>query len=122
MEPQEWSDSLTHTSEQFWRMKLTDTSVSHSHKSCQVSAFEKVNDRRWILVKFLPLKCVFQIYPVTKEAYKNRMALLITNIKFTDANYNRNGAEKDQENMEQLLSALGYEVVKYTNLTGKVFC
>ncbi|XP_030599707.1 caspase-1-A-like [Archocentrus centrarchus] len=82
---EEWSDTLKHTTEQFWRGKLRDNSI----------------------------------YPVTKEAFKNRVALLITNIKFTDATLNRNGAEKDQENMEKLLSALGYEVVKYTNLTGK---
>lgn len=48
------------------------------------------------------------------------MALLITNIKFTDEKLNRNGAEKDEENTEKLLRALGYEVVKHTNLTGKV--
>uniref|UniRef100_A0A8C6SPN5 Uncharacterized protein n=1 Tax=Neogobius melanostomus TaxID=47308 RepID=A0A8C6SPN5_9GOBI len=29
------------------------------------------------------------------------------------------GAEKDEENMEKLLSTLGYEVVKHTNLTAK---
>jgi len=50
----------------------------------------------------------------------NRVALLITNIKFTDEKFNRNGAEKDEENTEKLLTALGYEVVKHTNLTGKV--
>lgn len=59
------------------------------------------------------------IYHVTKDAFKNRVALLITNIKFTDGKFNRNGAEKDEENMRKLLSALGYEVVQYTNLTGK---
>lgn len=50
----------------------------------------------------------------------NRVALLITNIKFTNEKLNRNGAEKDEENMEKLLKSLGYEVVKHTNLTGKV--
>lgn len=59
------------------------------------------------------------IYPVTKNSIKSRVALLITNIKFTDEKLNRNGAEKDEQNMEKLLAALGYEVVKYTNLTGK---
>ncbi|XP_039986312.1 caspase a-like isoform X2 [Xiphias gladius] len=59
------------------------------------------------------------IYPATKNDIKNRVALLITNIKFTDEKLNRNGAEKDEENTEKLLRALGYEVVKHTNLTGK---
>ncbi|XP_031152457.2 caspase-1-A-like [Sander lucioperca] len=58
-------------------------------------------------------------YPAEKNSIRNRVALLITNIKFTDERYNRNGAEKDEENMETLLTALGYEVVKHTNLTGK---
>uniref|UniRef100_A0A8C6T1V8 Caspase-1 n=1 Tax=Neogobius melanostomus TaxID=47308 RepID=A0A8C6T1V8_9GOBI len=59
------------------------------------------------------------IYPVTLNSVKNRVALLITNITFADKEYNRNGAEKDEENMDNLLSNLGYEVVKYTNLTAK---
>lgn len=58
-------------------------------------------------------------YPVTQHSSKNRVALLVTNIKFTDEKFNRNGAEKDEENMEKLLTFLGYEVVKHTNLTGK---
>ena len=62
----------------------------------------------------------FQTYTVTKENIRSRVALLITNIKFTDVAMNRKGADKDEENMEKLLKALGYEVVKYTNLTGKV--
>ncbi|XP_054452409.1 caspase a-like [Anoplopoma fimbria] len=66
---------------------------------------EKLNDRN--------------IYPAPKKSISNRVALLITNIKFTDEQFNRNGAEKDEENMEELLTALGYEVVKHTNLTGK---
>lgn len=50
----------------------------------------------------------------------NRVALLITNIKFTDDKSTRHGAEKDEENMERLLTSLGYEVVKHTNLTAQV--
>lgn len=50
------------------------------------------------------------------------MALLITNIKFTNERMNRYGADKDEENMENLLTGLGYEVLKHTNLTGKVLC
>nr|QIC34717.1 caspase 1 [Bostrychus sinensis] len=59
------------------------------------------------------------IYPVTLNSVKNRVALLITNITFADENKNRRGAEKDEVNMEKLLTALGYEVVKHTNLTAK---
>ncbi|KAF1394109.1 hypothetical protein PFLUV_G00023090 [Perca fluviatilis] len=66
---------------------------------------EKKNDRK--------------TYSAEKNSIRNRVALLITNIKFTDERHNRNGAEKDEENMEKLLRALGYKVVKYTNLTGK---
>ncbi|XP_035535333.1 caspase-1-like [Morone saxatilis] len=60
-----------------------------------------------------------KVYPVSKTAFKNRVALLITNITFTNEKYNRKGAEKDQENMEKLLKALGYDVLKRTNLTAK---
>nr|WJN24709.1 caspase 1 [Lateolabrax maculatus] len=59
------------------------------------------------------------IYPVTKESIGNRVALLITNITFTNERFNRNGAKKDEDNMDELLKGLGYEVVKYSNLTGK---
>ncbi|XP_071352930.1 caspase a-like [Trachinotus anak] len=59
------------------------------------------------------------IYPVTKNNIRSRVALLITNIKFTHERLNRKGAEKDEENMEKLLKALGYDVIKHTNLTGK---
>ncbi|KAM4589901.1 caspase a isoform 2-T2 [Fundulus diaphanus] len=60
-----------------------------------------------------------KIYPVTETSFRSRVALLITNIKFTEEKMNRRGAEKDEENMEKLLSSLGYEVVKFTNLTGQ---
>ena len=62
----------------------------------------------------------FQIYPAAKNSIKSRVALLITNIKFTDKRRDRKGAERDEENMEKLLTGLGYEVVKHTNLTAKV--
>lgn len=61
-----------------------------------------------------------QVYPGPKKAIYNRVALLITNITFTDQRSNRHGAEKDEENMEMLLKGLGYEVVKHRNLTGQV--
>ncbi|XP_061684178.1 caspase a-like isoform X2 [Syngnathoides biaculeatus] len=60
-----------------------------------------------------------KIYPVTKESTQSRVALLITNIKFKDKRYDRHGAEADERNMERLLYALGYEVVKKTNCTGE---
>ncbi|XP_047449343.1 caspase a-like [Mugil cephalus] len=59
------------------------------------------------------------VYPAGKSNIRNRVALLITNIKFKEEKRNRKGAEKDEENMEKLLSALGYEVVRHTNLTAK---
>ncbi|XP_051814262.1 caspase a-like [Acanthochromis polyacanthus] len=59
------------------------------------------------------------IYPVHKKSIEKCVALLITNIEFTDKNANRRGAERDEENMEKLLSDLKYEVVKYRNLTAK---
>uniref|UniRef100_A0A3B5MZN4 Caspase a n=1 Tax=Xiphophorus couchianus TaxID=32473 RepID=A0A3B5MZN4_9TELE len=77
-------------------------------------------------VLFLPAPSPFlfslficQVYPVTEDNYRNRVALMITNIKFSDEKLNRDGAEKDEENMEKLLKSLGYEVVKHRNLTGK---
>nr|ARM65445.1 caspase 1 [Totoaba macdonaldi] len=61
-----------------------------------------------------------EIYPVTEYSISNRVALLITNIKFDNEQVkNRLGAEKDEKNMEKLLTDLRYEVVKHTNLTGK---
>nr|AHG06617.1 caspase 1 [Miichthys miiuy] len=60
-----------------------------------------------------------EIYPVTEYSLSKRVALLITNMKFANAKFNRNGAEKDEKNMEKLLTNLRYEVVKHTNLTGK---
>ncbi|XP_058489622.1 caspase a isoform X2 [Solea solea] len=60
-----------------------------------------------------------EIYPVTKANMGSRVALLITNITFRVEKYNRNGAKKDEENMEGLLTELGYEVVKHTDLTAK---
>ncbi|XP_057694869.1 caspase a-like isoform X2 [Corythoichthys intestinalis] len=60
-----------------------------------------------------------KVYPVTKESIKNRVALLITNIKFKDSSLNRDGAEADEQNMHRLLRDFGYEVVPYTNCTGE---
>ncbi|XP_054650076.1 caspase a-like [Dunckerocampus dactyliophorus] len=60
-----------------------------------------------------------KIYPVTPKSIKSRVALLITNIKFRVERLNRDGAEADEQKMERLLRDLGYDVVKYTNRTGK---
>lgn len=57
---------------------------------------------------------------MTRASFKSRVALLISNKVFANENLNRSGAEKDEENMEKLLTELGYEVVKHTDLTGKV--
>lgn len=56
-----------------------------------------------------------EVYPVTPISKMHRVALIITNIQFANLKY-RNGADADEENMENLLSALGYAVVKYRDL------
>uniref|UniRef100_A0A3P9C8F1 Caspase-13-like n=1 Tax=Maylandia zebra TaxID=106582 RepID=A0A3P9C8F1_9CICH len=60
------------------------------------------------------------IYPVTKQSKSNRIALMINNIKFHNDSSDRHGAEKDDRVMFNLLQSLGYQVVRYNNLTGKV--
>lgn len=57
-----------------------------------------------------------EIYPVTSISMMNRVALLINNINFEHWAV-RKGAEIDEENMENLLTSLGYEVVKHRDLT-----
>ncbi|XP_048050919.1 caspase b-like [Megalobrama amblycephala] len=52
------------------------------------------------------------VYKKNKSQRKG-LALLITNT------HKRDGAERDEENMEWLLKALGYRVEKHTNLSGK---
>ncbi|MEQ2230408.1 hypothetical protein ILYODFUR_028960 [Ilyodon furcidens] len=59
------------------------------------------------------------IYRVSETSIKCRVALLITNRNFTDDSLTRKGAEKDEENMEDLLRSLQYEVVKHNDLTAK---
>lgn len=44
---------------------------------------------------------------------------MINNIKFHNNSSDRHGAEKDDWVMFNLLQSLGYEVVRYNNLTGK---
>lgn len=59
-----------------------------------------------------------EVYIPTSRSQRKGLALLITNIKFDNKDGNRDGAEKDEENMEWLLRALGYSVEKHTNLSG----
>ncbi|CAL8353550.1 unnamed protein product [Lota lota] len=59
-----------------------------------------------------------EVYPVMAPAGKTRMALLITNVRFDHLNH-RDGAEKDEGDMENLLKHLGYNVVKHRDLSGK---
>ncbi|KAM9801653.1 caspase a-like [Neosynchiropus ocellatus] len=59
------------------------------------------------------------LYPVTEATRKNRVALLITNIEFSNPSNNRKGAKADQKNMEHMLRWLHYDVVSLTNLTGQ---
>lgn len=62
----------------------------------------------------------FQIYSVSNDTLRSRVALLITNRNFANKRLTRKGAEKDEENMEKLLKSLGYQVVKYNDLTAQV--
>uniref|UniRef100_A0A3P9MYE5 Caspase a n=1 Tax=Poecilia reticulata TaxID=8081 RepID=A0A3P9MYE5_POERE len=59
------------------------------------------------------------IYKVSEKSLKSRVALLITNRNFTDEDLTRKGAEKDEENMLNLLRSLQYEVVRHNDLTAK---
>uniref|UniRef100_A0AAY4BVW4 Uncharacterized protein n=1 Tax=Denticeps clupeoides TaxID=299321 RepID=A0AAY4BVW4_9TELE len=55
----------------------------------------------------------------TVTLVRTRLALLINNVEFNRADLLRKGAEKDEEKMEALLKALGYEVLKYRNCSGQ---
>uniref|UniRef100_A0A3Q4HVF1 Caspase-1-like n=1 Tax=Neolamprologus brichardi TaxID=32507 RepID=A0A3Q4HVF1_NEOBR len=59
------------------------------------------------------------ILNVTEESISKRVALLITNKTFNGYS-TRHGAEKDEYEMHCMLADLGYDVVKYRNLTVKV--
>ncbi|XP_061073630.1 caspase-1-like [Conger conger] len=59
-----------------------------------------------------------QIYPMKEKGQRKRMALLINNVKF-DHLSERRGAEKDVENMEKLLKALGYTVETHRDLSAQ---
>lgn len=57
------------------------------------------------------------VYIPTSRSQMKGSALLITNIKFDYISY-RKGAEKDEANMDWLLTALGYRVEKHRDLSG----
>ncbi|XP_061073072.1 caspase a-like isoform X2 [Conger conger] len=59
-----------------------------------------------------------EIYPMKEKGQRKRMALLINNVKF-DHLSERRGAEKDKENMEKLLEALGYTVEPHRDLSAQ---
>uniref|UniRef100_A0A3B4HBR1 Caspase-5-like n=1 Tax=Pundamilia nyererei TaxID=303518 RepID=A0A3B4HBR1_9CICH len=60
-----------------------------------------------------------QHYTVFLKSISKRVALLITNKTFNRYS-TRHGAEKDDYKMHCMLAELGYDVVKYKNLTAKV--
>nr|ANZ23015.1 caspase 1B [Carassius auratus] len=57
------------------------------------------------------------VYIPTSSSQRKGSALLITNIKFDNIS-DRKGAEKDEANMDWLLTALGYRVEKHRDLSG----
>ncbi|XP_035382535.1 caspase-4-like [Electrophorus electricus] len=59
------------------------------------------------------------IYNVKEKHSRKRLALIINNVEFGNESMKRNGAQRDEENIDKLLTALGYEVVKHANLSGK---
>ncbi|XP_045075859.1 caspase a-like isoform X2 [Coregonus clupeaformis] len=60
-----------------------------------------------------------EVYVPMDKSGRKRLALLINNVEFDVKNMLRLGAVKDEENMERLLSDLGYDVVKHRNLSGQ---
>lgn len=62
-----------------------------------------------------------QIYSTKeKSSDRKRLAMIINNVEFTVREYNRNGAEMDEENMKTLLEALGYDVIILNDLSAEV--
>lgn len=59
-----------------------------------------------------------EMYKILDKGSRKRLALIINNVEFDRKNLRRNGAEKDQENMEKLLRGLDYELVIHKNLSG----
>ncbi|XP_059930348.1 caspase a-like isoform X4 [Gadus macrocephalus] len=57
------------------------------------------------------------IYTIMAPADRTRMALLITNVHF-DKEKDRDGAEKDEQDMSKLLISLGYNVEQHRDLSG----
>ncbi|MCJ8731493.1 hypothetical protein PDJAM_G00200340 [Pangasius djambal] len=59
-----------------------------------------------------------EIY-LTKEKSndRQRLAMIINNVEFRVSQFNRRGAEKDEESMKTLLEALGYDVIILNDLS-----
>ncbi|XP_054857796.1 uncharacterized protein LOC129344905 [Eublepharis macularius] len=76
-------------------------------KLCPQNVFEKIQNEK-----------AGEIYPVIQDMkMRTRLALIICNLEFESNNFpRRDGAEKDMEGMECLLTGLGYEVELKTNL------
>lgn len=62
-----------------------------------------------------------QIYvTMDKSSDRNRLAMIINNVEFRKTEYNRRGAEKDEESMRTLLDALGYDAIILNDLSAAV--
>lgn len=71
----------------------------------------------------IAIKLVFftQIYPtMEKSKDRKRLAMIINNVEFRVSEFNRPGAEKDEESMRTLLEALGYDVIILNDLSAEV--
>ncbi|XP_060730591.1 caspase-23 [Tachysurus vachellii] len=61
-----------------------------------------------------------QIYPtMEKSKDRKRIAMIINNVEFRVSEFNRPGAEKDEESMRTLLEALGYDVIILNDLSAE---
>lgn len=55
-----------------------------------------------------------------KSSDRKRLAMIINNVEFRVRQFNRGGAEKDEESMRTLLKALGYDVIILNDLSAEV--
>lgn len=61
-----------------------------------------------------------QIYQTKKKSCdRKRLAMIINNIEFRDSHWNREGADKDEENIRALLEDLGYELIILNDLSAE---
>ncbi|KAK3568010.1 hypothetical protein QTP86_028594, partial [Hemibagrus guttatus] len=62
-----------------------------------------------------------QIYQTKEKSNdRKRLALIINNVEFRVTEFNRRGAEKDEESMRALLEALDYDVIILNDLSAEV--